>query len=251
MTGDEQAAAPAGIAAVPAPGLARLRELAETFTFEPACNAFYFLRHGQTARNLQKIFQGPEEPLSARGIGQAQVAAALLSHEPIASLVCSDMPRAIMTARIVLQAQTSAPTPKLREQTSLRERNFGALIGTSSRELDWDCVPDNGETLEQFIDRTRRALTAALADPAPVLVVAHGGTLHVLAGLLRVPVDETLLANARPMRFFRRPNPLPSGPCSHSGRQPIRKARRFPESCPGRTCAAGTDGLASARRASR
>ena len=209
MTGPDTPAAPAGIASVPAPGLARLRVIAGTFAFEPACDAFYFLRHGQTARNLQKIFQGPEEPLSARGIGQAQVAAALLAHEAITSLVCSDMPRAIMTARIVLQAQTGATAPKLREQASLRERNFGALIGTSSRELDWDCAPENGETLEQFVDRTRRALTAALADPAPVLVVAHGGTLHVLAALLRVPVDDALLANARPMRFERQSDATP------------------------------------------
>ncbi len=204
MTGAEATPTPAGIASVPAPGLARLRKLAGAFTFEPTCDAFYFLRHGQTARNLQKIFQGPEEPLSARGIGQAQVAAALLSMEPITSMVCSDMPRAIMTARIVLQAQSGAPMPKLREQASLRERNFGALIGTSSRGLDWDCTPDHGETLEQFIDRTRRALTAALSEPPLVLVVAHGGTLHVLAALLRVPTSDDLLANARPLRFVRR-----------------------------------------------
>ena len=196
-------AAPAGIASVPAPGLARLRGLAAACTFEPPCDAFLFLRHGQTPRNLQRIFQGPEEPLSAHGIGQAQVAAALLANQHVASVVCSDLPRALMTARIVLQARGDNPPPKLREQAGLRERNFGALIGTSSRELDWDCAPDKGETLEQFIDRTRRALTVALADVAPVLVVAHGGTLHVLAALLRVAIDESLLANARPLRFLR------------------------------------------------
>ncbi|MEP6556842.1 MAG: histidine phosphatase family protein [Burkholderiales bacterium] len=212
MTSAGATAAPDGVASVPAAGLVRLRELASESAFEPAWDMFYFLRHGQTARNLQKIFQGPEEPLSARGIGQAQVAAALLAEHRLASIICSDMPRAIMTARIVLQAQSGLPTPKLREQASLRERNFGALIGTSSRGLDWDCAPDNGETLEQFIDRTRRALIAALSDPTPVLVVAHGGTLHVLAALLRVSTDDGLLANARPMRFFR---PL-NGPRSWS-----------------------------------
>ena len=200
---DNTESAPGGIAAVPAPGLGRLRELAAAFTLELPCDSFLFLRHGQTARNLQRIFQGPEEPLSAHGIGQAQVAAALLADQAVASVVCSDMPRAIMTARIVLQARTDTPLPKLREQASLRERNFGVLIGSSSRELDWDCAPDKGETLEHFIDRTRRALIAALTNAAPVLVVAHGGTLHVLAALLRVPTDNRLLANARPLRFSR------------------------------------------------
>ncbi|MFS2054647.1 histidine phosphatase family protein, partial [Variovorax sp. CT11-76] len=43
----------------------------------------------------------------------------------------------------------------------------------------------------------------ALAQPAPVLVVAHGGTLYALAALLGVPVDLGLLGNAQPLRFDR------------------------------------------------
>jgi len=46
-------------------------------------------------------------------------------------------------------------------------------------------------------------LAAALAEPGPVLVVAHGGTLYALAALLGVPVDLGLLGNAQPLRFFR------------------------------------------------
>ena len=79
----------------------------------------------------------------------------------------------------------------------------GALIGTSSVDLDWDCAPDNGETLGIFVQRTRDALAHALADTAPVLVIAHGGTLHVLAALLSISVTPSLLANAQPLRFER------------------------------------------------
>ena len=201
---DLESAAPAGVASVPAPGLQRLRELAAAHRIDPDCDSFFFLRHGQTGRNQKRIFQGPEEPLSARGIGQAQVAAALLARQRLASIVCSDLPRAQMTARIALQAQSGARPPALHEQPGLRERDFGALIGTSTLALDWACVPENGETLERFVDRTRRALLTALDDPAPVLIVAHGGTLHALAALLHVPLGQSLLMNALPLRFERK-----------------------------------------------
>jgi len=92
-------------------------------------------------------------------------------------------------------------TPTAHE--TLRERNFGALIGTSSANIDWACEPEGGETLAQFVSRKRAALDAALQQPAPVLVVAHGGTLYVLAALLGVPVDFTVLGNAQPLRFQR------------------------------------------------
>jgi probable phosphoglycerate mutase len=36
-----------------------------------------------------------------------------------------------------------------------------------------------------------------------VLIVAHGGSLYVLAALLGVPVDLGLLGNAQPLRFER------------------------------------------------
>lgn len=51
--------------------------------------------------------------------------------------------------------------------------------------------------------RKRLALDAALAQPAPVLVVAHGGTLYALAALIGLPIDLALLGNAQPLRFSR------------------------------------------------
>ena len=45
--------------------------LAGSLGAEPACDRFVFLRHGQTARNALRVFQGPEEPLDATGESQA------------------------------------------------------------------------------------------------------------------------------------------------------------------------------------
>ena len=180
-------------------GLDQLIRIAEAQPLSPACDHFYFLRHGQTGRNAQRIFQAVDEPLSELGLRQAAHAAELLAGEPIRTIVCSDARRAFDTAHTVAAALRLTPTA----QAELRERNFGALIGTSSANIDWACEPEGGETLTQFVTRKRAALAAALQQPAPVLVVAHGGTLYALAALLGVPIDTNVLGNAQPLRFAR------------------------------------------------
>ena len=113
-------------------GLAQLIRLAAAEAFEPACDHFYFLRHGQTGRNALRIFQAVDEPLSALGLEQAARAAERLAGEPIRSVVCSDARRACDTAGAVAARLGLSPL----QVEGLRERNFGALIGTSSAQLD-------------------------------------------------------------------------------------------------------------------
>lgn len=181
-------------------GLDQLIRIAADQPLSPDCDHFYFLRHGQTGRNALRIFQAVDEPLSELGLQQAARAATLLAGEPIRTVVCSDARRANDTAYAVATALKLVPAA----QATLRERNFGVLIGTSSANIDWACEPEGGETLSQFVARTREAIDTALRLPAPVLVVAHGGTLYALAALLGVPVDLGLLGNAQPLRFERR-----------------------------------------------
>ncbi|MDM0016688.1 histidine phosphatase family protein [Variovorax saccharolyticus] len=181
------------------PGLLQLATLAAARPLSPACDHFYFLRHGQTECNARRIFQAADEPLSALGLQQAARAAELLAGEPIRSIASSNVHRALTTAHTVSAPHGIAPLV----HEGLRERHFGALIGTSSANIDWACAPEGGETLPEFVERKRAALEAALAQPAPVLVVAHGGSLYVLAALLGVPVDMDLLGNAQPLRFER------------------------------------------------
>lgn len=183
----------------PAPGLSQIVRLGAAQPLDPACDHFYFLRHGQTGRNALRIFQDVDEPLSALGLTQATRAAERLAGEPIRTVVCSDARRAFDTAHTVATRLDLVPLPESR----LRERHFGALIGTSSANIDWACEPEGGETLAQFVERKRAALAIALALPGPVLVVAHGGTLYALAALLGVPVDAAVLGNAQPLRFER------------------------------------------------
>jgi broad specificity phosphatase PhoE len=180
-------------------GFDALVRLAAAEPISPEVDHFYFLRHGQTGRNASRIFQAVDEPLSELGMQQAARAAERLAGEPIRTIVASDSRRAFDTANAVAERLRIVPTPR----EDLRERHFGALIGTSSVDLDWSCAPEGGETLQQFVDRKRVALSFALAQPAPVLVVAHGGTLYVLTALLGVSIEPAVLGNAQPLRFQR------------------------------------------------
>jgi probable phosphoglycerate mutase len=180
-------------------GLRQLAALAAAQPLAPACDHFYFLRHGQTECNARRIFQSVDEPLSALGLQQAARAAELLAGEPIRSILSSNVNRALTTAHTVSTPHGLAPVVL----EGLRERNFGALIGTSSLHIDWACEPEGGETLSEFVDRSRAAIEHALTHPGPVLLVAHGGTLYALAALLGVPVDLSVLGNAQPLRFER------------------------------------------------
>jgi len=188
-------------------GLQQLVALAAAQPLAPACDHFYFLRHGQTECNARRIFQSVEEPLSALGVQQAVRAAEVLAGEPIRSIVSSNVLRALTTAHAVSAPHALAPLV----HEGLRERNFGELIGSSSAHIDWACEPAGGETLPEFVERKRAAFEFALAQPAPVLVVAHGGSLYVLAALLGVPLDMALLGNAQPLRFERDPQPRQGG----------------------------------------
>ena len=158
--------------------------------------AFLFCRHGQTAGNAARIYQHPHDPLDAEGHAQAIRAAAAIAAGPRpARLLASDMARAWLTAGHIASASGLAvqPTP------GLRERSFGTLVGSSSAGFDWRADPPGGETLAEFVGRTAAALSDALAGDDLPLLVAHGGTLLVLAGALGVPLDPAVRANAVPL----------------------------------------------------
>ena len=56
----------------------------------------------------------------------------------------------------------------------------------------------------EVLDIGRDAIWLTIQLSAPVLIVAHGGTLHALAALLHVPLGQSLLMNALPLRFERK-----------------------------------------------
>lgn len=164
----------------------------------PGVDHFWFLRHGQTDGNRHKFFQPASQPLNERGILQARQAANAMRESRIARIIASDMARTLQTAAAV------AETCQLEVHPSplLRERNFGELVGSSSLVIDWTCNPRGGESLEAFVLRVRQGIDESLSENQ-TLLVAHGGTLYVLASVLGVDVAAASLANATPLGFYR------------------------------------------------
>lgn len=148
--------------------------------------SIFLIRHGETLGNASRTVQLPDDPLSPRGVAQADRLARRLQPEGITAILSSDFTRAAATADR-LQRATGAP---VRHDPLLQERNFGDLRGTPYAELGLDMfapdyAPPNGETWETFHARVDRAWaliqrTAAATD-GHLAVVTHGLVCRSLA----------------------------------------------------------------------
>ena len=149
--------------------------------------SIFLIRHGETLGNASRTVQLPDNPLSPRGMTQAERLARRLEREGIASILSSDLARAVTTADY-LRGATGAP---VRYDPLLQERNFGDLRGTPYAELRFDMfapayTPPNGESWEVFHARVDRAWAlvqqAAAAAKGNLAVVTHGLVCRSLAG---------------------------------------------------------------------
>lgn len=179
-------------------GMQVIRTLAAT-PLETPTREFYFLRHGQTDGNLRRIYQGPDTPLNETGLEQAEAAAEVLAGEPIAAILASDMSRAWVTA----QTTARHHSVRLRPLPWLRERSFGALIGSPSHDIDWASAPEAGEPPSAFVARARTGLAHGISHGDRTLIVAHGGLLYVLSAMLGTRMTDAYFQNATPLRFRR------------------------------------------------
>jgi probable phosphoglycerate mutase len=148
--------------------------------------SIFLIRHGETEGNAARVVQRPDNPLSPRGLAQAERLARRLAGAGIAHIVSSDFARAVATAE-ALRRLTGAP---LSFEPLLQERNFGDLRGTPYTALGVDMfaldyAPPNGETWEVFhrrVDRAWARVQALAAGTAGQLaVVTHGLVCRSLA----------------------------------------------------------------------
>jgi probable phosphoglycerate mutase len=144
--------------------------------------SFWFLRHGETDWNAQNLSQGAVDiPLNAKGLEQARAAALKLTGRGIAAIVSSPVPRARVTAEIVGAALALPVT----FDDDLREASYGVREGQPMAEwfqewVDGVSTPDQGEPFADLLVRAVAAINRCLAQPAPVLVVAHGGLFRAI-----------------------------------------------------------------------
>lgn len=165
---------------------------------------FIFVRHGETAWNLENRMQGHRDsPLTEKGLLQAEALADLLSRERPDVLYSSDLGRAWQTA-VPIAAKTGLEPVGA---AAWRERNLGIFEGIEITALpatfpaDWAAfmtwdpayrVP-NGESSSDLHDRIRAAADE-LGRRHPgkrVAVVTHGGVLDMLMRIaLDIPLDR-------------------------------------------------------------
>lgn len=177
----------------------RLRARADQANFKPRCDRFYFLRHGQTDHNRQRICQGhTDTPLNASGIAQAEEAASILAEAKPIAMTASDLTRVRQTAKPVAEQLGL----EVAINADLRERAFGIFEDQSIEGQLWSFDHASVESIEDFVDRSLLGFGAALtADDT--LVVTHGGLRRVLAGALGLELPHWSGHNALPLRFIR------------------------------------------------
>ncbi len=162
--------------------------------------AFWFLRHGETAWNALNLSQGNVDiPLNEVGLAQARKAADSLHGRGIRSIVASTLSRAQVTAEIV----SERIGVKVTLDPGLREVSFGVQEGQPMAHWfdQWVAGAFTPEGAESFTDLTTRGLAAvnrALLLEAPVLIVAHGALFRAIrAAMGHTPAVRT--PNAVPM----------------------------------------------------
>ncbi len=149
---------------------------------------FWFLRHGETDWNAQGISQGNVDiPLNATGLAQAHAAADKLRNRGIATIVASPLSRARVTAEFAGEA-LGLPVALDRD---LREVSFGVQEGQamSGWFADWVSgrfTPEGAETFAALRCRAVAAVNRATAQPAAVLVVAHGALFRSLRAAMGI-----------------------------------------------------------------
>lgn len=139
---------------------------------------FYFLRHGETDWNKERMWQGSQDiPLNDTGIAQAKAVRPLLDSLGIKTVCVSPLQRAVKTADLAA-GHLAAPTHIIED---LREVGFGPYEGSNHYLNPWHDGWKEGAHIEGvedfniFIARGLAAINQALSFDGPVLIVSHGG----------------------------------------------------------------------------
>lgn len=157
----------------------------------------YFVRHGETNYNADKLHQPPTAPLSEKGIRQAEALARRLSRIPIERIVASPFTRARQTADIINSAlrvplEESALFQEMKRPGELVENGHNAIetVEIMKQILEHHDDPKwHFSDEENFFDlktRAEKALDLLIRthnDMNHILVVTHGNFLRAVLGV--------------------------------------------------------------------
>jgi broad specificity phosphatase PhoE len=199
--------------------------------------ALWLVRHGESTWNVAGLAQGhhDQSELTERGMRQASGAAWRFRDHPVRAIYASDLRRALQTAA-AFAAVVELP---VFADARLRERGLGMLEGAPSaalsprvtglddgRVVDPDARPAGGESVRDVYQRVAAFcgdLATTISDDGgagDVVVVAHGGTVRVLASYLHgIPPDQMSwgpVENATVVHIPDLPARLPRPASAHS-----------------------------------
>jgi broad specificity phosphatase PhoE len=173
--------------------------------FSKLSKPFYFIRHGVTDANQQKLWCGGswDIDLNETGLMQAKNAAHDIAGlaSQIDVIFSSPMKRALRTTELI---NSIAQKPVVVVE-SLREWKVGewektpwknSLLGTSISK--W-VNPPGGETVEQFQNRIQTAFLECLGSDRRALISSHGAVGRVLLHLLQI--SERHIDNCKIHKF--------------------------------------------------
>jgi|GEM_PF-1277262 len=148
------------------------------------------VRHGETRHNIDDMVQGwIGSELTNKGHEQAQEFAKNYRETPQA-IFYSDLNRTKQTVAALIDKFPDVP---VFADWRLRERSFGSLEGTSSKNIDWeaffDVSPDEShlgvEPEAHLHERVKSFMRdMALFDISHAVVVTHGGILNRIKYIL-------------------------------------------------------------------
>lgn len=155
---------------------------------DDCCNGFqskgnaiiYAVRHGRTQNNKDKKFRGwIEVPIDSQGVKEGKLARKYLEDKGIKRVFCSDMGRAVETAKLVLPSKRAEKNPKLRPWDvgifSGKERDAAQEIFNKFIDNPEVPIPD-GESLKEFSDRMKKEITKYIKEEqedGSILLVFH------------------------------------------------------------------------------
>lgn len=150
----------------------------------------YFVRHGQSKSNIEKVFAGSryDVPLTELGLAQAKAIGKMLKGRPVDVVISSPLQRSKQTAEEIVKE--IGFKDDIVFQPLLKERDFGEATGEPwssgiGERIDAGDIRDI-ETIEQLADRMQQLLDWLKTVPGKhVLVVGHGTAEIMLQTIYR------------------------------------------------------------------
>lgn len=158
----------------------------------------YFVRHGQTDANMQRMAQSHESELNEAGKEQALILGTRLQHISLGTIITSELIRARQTGEIInSQRATGAALTTCRFFNERVKPSFTKGLGSDSSEYrsyqeeffnrsgDESWRPGDGENLMDLVRRTQQGLTYIEQETeGDVLVVSHGYLLRMITAYI-------------------------------------------------------------------